>query len=333
MFLIQEGVGTMSEKKLKRIVITEEFMKLTGDPVSAAILQQMLFWYEIVRENDNEIREQIKTFEKLGNTEKVNSLKGQIRDGWFYKTAKELAEDDLMGYTSRSTAGERLQKFEELGFLESAKLSPMGMDRKKYFRVNIPKIQEELNKIGYNLEGYPLYTKKKVETKKVEEKQEKTASDILLEISNSFQGKVYKMLVSTQNLLKKEENKEFLLYLHSLAKNKPEKETKAKTPNSLAKAIIVLMNKCNRIPDEKEIQVLDAVLSLYQPKAVADAIKELPKFENLVNCKEELAKISKNKQEGSKLEHATKNMPQKPATFKTTVDNFSKYDHLLDDLD
>ncbi|WP_139293531.1 hypothetical protein [Mycobacterium tuberculosis] len=58
----------MSEqpRKLRRCTIKEEYVSLTGDAVSAAILNQMIFWQEITNKSDQDVSRDITAYEKIG---------------------------------------------------------------------------------------------------------------------------------------------------------------------------------------------------------------------------------------------------------------------------
>ena len=74
-------------KKLKRVVIKEELVELTGDYRPAIILNQMLYWTERMFDTDNYIREE-KTRALNIDTE-INIMESK---GWIYKTAEDLNE-------------------------------------------------------------------------------------------------------------------------------------------------------------------------------------------------------------------------------------------------
>lgn len=144
----------MSEpRKLRRCVIKEEFVSLTGDAVSAAILNQMIFWAELVNDSDQEIMNTIKSYEKIGDKLKVANLKKQLKNGWFWKAAKEMAEEVM--FSSRQTVDRKMRALVEKGFLE-CRPNPDPRYVTNYYRVNLAYIQTELNKLGFSLEGYAL---------------------------------------------------------------------------------------------------------------------------------------------------------------------------------
>ncbi len=85
--------------KLKRAVIREEFVILTGDWVSAIVLSQFLFWLERRLDFDQFIVE-----EKKRNPNTII----EPTKGWIFKSCQQL-EEELMGIVSAKTIRRRLQ--------------------------------------------------------------------------------------------------------------------------------------------------------------------------------------------------------------------------------
>ncbi|MEV2909467.1 hypothetical protein ABNF65_12660 [Paenibacillus larvae] len=141
-------------RKLRRCVIKEEFVSLTGDAVSAAILNQMIFWAELVNESDQEILNKIKAYEKIGDRLNVANLKKQLKNGWFWKAAKEMAEEIM--FSTRQTVDRKMRALVKKGFME-CRPNPDPRYVTNYYRVNLGYIQSELHKLGFSLEGYALY--------------------------------------------------------------------------------------------------------------------------------------------------------------------------------
>lgn len=146
-------------KKLKRVVLKEELVALTGDATEAMVLSQMLYWAEIVQEMDNDLKKRIESYKKLEATDQVEKMEKQLRFGWFFKSAQELAEE-LMGIASQKTIKRRLDSLVEKTYL----LSGADHDKKHsnkfrkdtYYKVNFRTIQKDLEAMGYPLEGYAL---------------------------------------------------------------------------------------------------------------------------------------------------------------------------------
>lgn len=144
----------MSEpRKLLRCTIKEEFVALTGDAVSAAILNQMIFWQELVNKSDQEILAEIRAYEKIGDKRKIAELRKQYKNGWFWKAAKEMA-DEVM-FSTRATVDRKMRALVEKRFIDS-KPNPDRRYVTNFYHVNLAFIQSELAKLGFSLEGYAL---------------------------------------------------------------------------------------------------------------------------------------------------------------------------------
>ena len=137
-------------KKLKRVVIKEELVELTGDYRPAIILNQMLYWTERMFDTDNYIREE-KT-RALNNDTEINIMESK---GWIYKTAEDLNEELMVGM-STPTIRKYIKQLVEQGYLAQRKNPKYKWDKTIQYRVDLYKIQLDLGKLGYALEGYRL---------------------------------------------------------------------------------------------------------------------------------------------------------------------------------
>ena len=137
-------------KKLKRVVIKEELVELTGDYRPAIILNQMLYWTERMFDTDNYIREE-KT-RALNNDTEINIMESK---GWIYKTAEDLNEELMVGM-STPTIRKYIKQLVEKGYLVQRKNPKYKWDKTIQYRVDLYKIQLDLGELGYALEGYRL---------------------------------------------------------------------------------------------------------------------------------------------------------------------------------
>lgn len=140
----------MGIKKLNRAVIKEELVILTGDFKLAIILNQMIYWSERVKDFDKFIIEEKNRYQL---EDKETDL--ELQNGWIYKTAEELAEDTLLGI-SASNMRTQIKKLISDGFITERTNPKFKWDRTKQYRVDLMKIQKELMKLGYSLEGHSL---------------------------------------------------------------------------------------------------------------------------------------------------------------------------------
>ncbi|MEK4114559.1 hypothetical protein MHH92_30425 [Paenibacillus sp. FSL M7-1414] len=141
-------------RKLLRCTIKEEYVELTGDAVSAALLNQMIFWQEVINKSDSEKLAEIEVLERIGDHDKANKMRSQLRGGWFWKSAQELS-DEIM-FSTRPTVARKLKALVDNGIIESRKNDKKKFDHTNHYRVNLSFIQRELDKLGFSLEGYTL---------------------------------------------------------------------------------------------------------------------------------------------------------------------------------
>ncbi len=136
-------------KKLKRVPLKEELAALTGCFIKALILQQFLFWSERVSDFDDFIIEE---------KERVPELELELRHGWIYKSTEQLHDELMFGDSlSPRTVKRRLDEIVNSGYLVSRNNPEYKWDRCLQYRPDIIKIQIDLQKMGYALEGYPLF--------------------------------------------------------------------------------------------------------------------------------------------------------------------------------
>lgn len=155
-------------KPLKRVVIKEELVELTGDFRPALILNQFIYWSERMYDADKYIMEEKERALKEDLVVNIDESKG-----WIYKTAEELSEEIMTGM-SKSTVGRYIKQLVEKGYLIQRRNPKYKWDKTYQYRVNLYKIQLDLGKMGYVLEGYKLLPNIKIveEIESVEEADE-----------------------------------------------------------------------------------------------------------------------------------------------------------------
>ena len=155
-------------KPLKRVVIKEELVKLTGDFRPALILNQFIYWSERMYDADKYIMEEKERALKEDLVVNIDESKG-----WIYKTAEELSEEIMTGM-SQSTIGRYIKQLVDKGYLIKRRNPKYKWDKTYQYRVNLYKIQLDLGKMGYVLEGYKLLPNIKIveEIESVEEVEE-----------------------------------------------------------------------------------------------------------------------------------------------------------------
>ena len=135
-------------KKLKRVVIKEELVALTGDIIEAIILNQFLYWSERVEDFDKFIMEEKERAQANG----IN-LNFPLTNGWIYKKISELKEETMLT-DSEKTIRRKVQNLVEKGFLQERQNPMYKWDKTLQYRVNLTYIAKKLHEIGYTLDGY-----------------------------------------------------------------------------------------------------------------------------------------------------------------------------------
>lgn len=136
----------MRPQKLKRVVIKEEFVALTGDHVKALVLGQFLYWMDRRRDFDKFIEEE------KGRNPEINM---PLSYGWIYKKASELAEELMIG-KSETTIRRAIIDLVDSGFVMERSNPNDKWDKTKQYRPDLWAIKSGLEENGYQLEGYVL---------------------------------------------------------------------------------------------------------------------------------------------------------------------------------
>lgn len=137
-------------RPLKRVVIKEELVALTGHYIEALILNQFIYWSERTKDFDKFIDE-----ERQRNPDA--KIEVEPRHGWIYKSADELSDELMLG-SAPATIRRYLGKLVEKGFLQERNNPNHAWDRCLQYRPDVNKIQIELHNLGYPLDGYPNVT-------------------------------------------------------------------------------------------------------------------------------------------------------------------------------
>ena len=181
-------------KPLKRVVIKEELVELTGDYRPALILNQFIYWIERMYDADKYILE-----------EKERALKEDMEinmdesKGWIYKTAEELSEE-LMTGMSKSTIGRYIKELVAAGYLHQRRNPKYKWDKTMQYRVNLYKVQLDLAKLGYALEGYRLLPNIQiVENVELEEEVFEEVESVVETISENKKSLTYGEVKDNEN--------------------------------------------------------------------------------------------------------------------------------------
>ena len=129
--------------KLKRAVIKEEYVEITGNYITALILNQFVYWSERVKDFDNMLKEEKEMAKKDGI-----DINLDFKCGWIYKKTEELSEELMLG-TSKSTMRQHIKKLIEMELITERRNPNYKWDRTLQYRVNFSKINEMLKDKGY----------------------------------------------------------------------------------------------------------------------------------------------------------------------------------------
>jgi len=154
--------------KLKRAVIKEEYIALTGDYREAVILNQFIYWSERVKDYDKFIKEENRRRQVNTGEEEID-----LQNGWIFKTIKEL-KDEVMINLSDGNFSKYVKKLVEKKFLSKRRNPKYNWDKTFQYRVELLFIQKELNKLGYAIEGYKDNRFSKIENRTYETEIHKT---------------------------------------------------------------------------------------------------------------------------------------------------------------
>lgn len=181
--------------KLKRAVIKEEYVAITGDFQKAVILNQFIYWSERVKDFDNFIIQENKRATEHGLEEQ------DLTHGWIYKTAEELSEETMLGLSSASMRS-HIKSLIDKGFISERNNPKYKWDRTKQYRVNLVEITKVLLDYGYTIEGYKINLSfLEIKNGELKNKNEST------ENSNAIPEIISNTTPKTKTKIKKESNK------------------------------------------------------------------------------------------------------------------------------
>ena len=168
---------------LKRIIIKEELVAITGDFIKAVILQQFLYWTDRMKDIDKYLEQENKRLANHGYPETDSFTRG-----WIYKTADELSEETMLNL-SAPTIRKHIKLLILKGYLAERRNPKFKYDRTTQYRINLNKINSDLIENGYHLEGYKNFgVNPKKETK--EENKEESTNGLKLHFKKfRFDGK------------------------------------------------------------------------------------------------------------------------------------------------
>jgi hypothetical protein len=135
--------------KIKKAVLREDLLAITGDFRKAIILKQFIYWSERVSDADKFIEKENEIAKNNGEEER------ELFYGWIYKTADELAEEIMLGL-SASQVRRYVRDLVDMGFISKRNNPKYKWDRTLQYRVNLVNIAKALKEKGYPLSEYKI---------------------------------------------------------------------------------------------------------------------------------------------------------------------------------
>lgn len=132
-------------QKIKKAVIREDLVELTGSAEEAVILGQLIYWID-----------RMKDAEKYKFEERVrleNDSADSFKHGWIYKKAEELAEEVMLG-VSPNTIRKYLGNIVEKNYVKRRNNPRYKWDKTLQYRVNLVKVILDLSNLGYPIDDY-----------------------------------------------------------------------------------------------------------------------------------------------------------------------------------
>lgn len=140
-------------RRTKLNVLREEYLVLTGDHVSALLLNRLVYLYEIAEQSDLRMaREKEARDAEAPDTLVVpGSIDWAKSRGWTRASSAELRESSLLHHVGDRTIREKMLAMVEAGYVEHAPGKTQDQDR---WRINVLKLQAALLAEGFTIPGY-----------------------------------------------------------------------------------------------------------------------------------------------------------------------------------
>lgn len=132
-------------QKIKKAVIREDLVELTGSMEEAVILGQLIYWIDRMKDAG---KYKVEERERL-----ENHLTDSFKHGWIYKKAEELAEEVMLG-VSPNTIRKYLGKVVEKDYVKRRNNPRYKWDKTLQYRVNLVKVIIDLSNLGYPIDDY-----------------------------------------------------------------------------------------------------------------------------------------------------------------------------------
>lgn len=249
--------------KLKRVVIKEELVVLTGDFKSAIILNQMIYWSERTKDAQKFLKEEEDRLRTaLGKEFNEEYILDDFKHGWIYKSSEELSAECMIN-VNKSTVRRYLVQLIDKGWIEERRNPKYKWDKTLQYRVNIYKIQEDLFKLGYVLEGYPLQMALLSKLQNATSKLQNTSS----KLQNATAIPEITTEITTEKKKKEKKESEFDVVIKEYTNNEELRDTlyefikmrKSIKASMTTRAVKLLLNNLNKLSnnDNEKIEILN----------------------------------------------------------------------------
>lgn len=138
------------QRSLRRILLKEEFVALTGDYMQALILNYFEQRLHNSEDVDEYLAEENARLQQEGQEAQIPP-----KEGWQRINAPTLSERTMLDVDERSIR-RKLSALTESGYLLDRNNPDQSWDRTKQYRINLHKIRDDLRGLGYELQGWVL---------------------------------------------------------------------------------------------------------------------------------------------------------------------------------
>lgn len=136
-------------KRIKKSVIREDLVAITGNMCEAVILNQFWYWSQRISDADILIEKENEIARRNGEEEKEPFY------GWIYKTVEEMADETMLGLSIKQTRV-HIKRLVEKGFLLERHNPKYKWDRTIQYKINLVNIARALMENGYPLSDYRI---------------------------------------------------------------------------------------------------------------------------------------------------------------------------------
>lgn len=137
-------------RELKRAMVKEELVVLTGSAIDAIILNYFLYCQSRSRTVEKYLAEERQRMTDAGIAMNVAET-----NGWFYKKAGEVSEETMVGL-SDSNVRRRIARMVEKGWLTERSNPYHKWDKTLQYRAELAFIENQLQALGYHLDGWMI---------------------------------------------------------------------------------------------------------------------------------------------------------------------------------